>query len=193
MGANKPATTAYHEAGHAVAAFFLDLSIGRDSLTIVRKDCSAGVTQVHLQLTGDPELAAAPRTRVRIERFAVMSLAGNTAQKKYAPRSWFAASSDVLGAARLLECISGGCNDILNARLRVAELEARNLVNNRWDEISAVAASLIERKALTATQVEEVIKEVWDKRFGPLGWDRRSMRRLSTLPASDVLSGRTEG
>ena len=75
MRANKPATTAYHEAGHAVAAFFLDLSIGRGGVTIVPKDRSAGVTQIHLQLTEDPELAAAPRTRVRIERFAVMSLA----------------------------------------------------------------------------------------------------------------------
>jgi hypothetical protein len=82
-------TTAYHEAGHAVAAFFLGLRIGRAGITIVpnKKEGAAGTAHIPPDLKDNPEYLTLPRTYLRIENFAVMCLAGDRAQRKFAPRS----------------------------------------------------------------------------------------------------------
>ena len=77
--------TAYHEAGHAVAAFVLGLRIGRRGVTIVPNYDWDGSAHVLKQLREKPDTGVAPRTQVRIERFVMMCLAGDTAQRKYAP------------------------------------------------------------------------------------------------------------
>jgi hypothetical protein len=57
---------------------------------------------------------------------AVVDLAGDAAQREFAPRSRYAAHSDLHNLASLLEYISGS-NEMFNARLRVVSLQAQRL------------------------------------------------------------------
>jgi ATP-dependent Zn protease len=150
--------TAYHEAGHAVAAFILDLRIGRNGVTVVPDKIkqTLGMAHVLMQLQENPDVPVSPRTHVRIEKHAVMWMAGDAAEKKFRPGRHYGGRKDLQDAADLLGYISGS-NEITEARLKVAKLEAHSLVELRWREITAVANALVERKTLTAEQVHEVI------------------------------------
>lgn len=150
--------TAYHEAGHAVAAISLGLSIGRNGVTVVPDKIkqTLGTSHVLSQLRERPDVPVSPRTHVQIENRAVMDMAGDVAEKKFRPRRYYGGQTDLLHASDLLSCISEA-NDITEARLKVAILRAQSLVGRRWREITALANALVERKTLTAKQVREVI------------------------------------
>jgi ATP-dependent Zn protease len=150
--------TAYHEAGHAVAAFFLGMSIGRNGVTIVPDKIKQTLGTGHIlsQLRERPDVSVSPRTYVQIENRAVMDMAGDVAEKKFRPRRHYGGQTDLLHASDLLSCISES-NEITTARLNVAVLRARSLVELRRREITAVANALVERKTLTAEQVCEAI------------------------------------
>ena len=62
-------STAYHEAGHAVAAFVLRLKIGRRGVTIVpdKERDMLGYVNITAQLRERPDCATSARTRARIE------------------------------------------------------------------------------------------------------------------------------
>jgi ATP-dependent Zn protease len=164
-------STAYHEAGHAVAAFFLHLSIGRKGVTIIpdKINNSLGSAHVLAQLRENPELSDSPRTHVRIEDYAVMGLAGDVAEKKFHPRRRFGGHRDLNDAANLLSYISGS-NEVVQARMNVAIRCARDLVNCRWKEITAVATDLLEKKTLTGREVKEIIVREWG--FKPTSEER---------------------
>jgi hypothetical protein len=152
------AAIAHHEAGHAVAAFFLKLSIGRTGVSIIpdRTRQALGTSHVLSQLRERLDICVSPRTHVRIENLAVMCLAGDVAERKFYPRRHFGGQKDQHEAVELLSYISGS-NEIITARLKVAALQARGLVELRWQEIAAVAAALMENKTLTADQVRQAI------------------------------------
>jgi ATP-dependent Zn protease len=150
--------TAYHEAGHAVAAFFLGLRIGRKRVTVIpdKVKQTLGATHVLSQLRERPDVSVSTRTHVQIENRAVVCMAGDIAEKKFRPGRHYGGQTDLKHAFNLLESISRS-DEITEARLNVAILEARSLVELRWREITAVANALVERKTLTAEQVSEVI------------------------------------
>jgi ATP-dependent Zn protease len=151
--------TAYHEAGHAVAAFFLGLWIGRRGVTIVPNKAknTLGSAHVSKQLRENPDIDVSPRTFVRIEADAVVCLAGDLAQKKIDPRRRFGGQQDLHDAVSVLSYISSGSDEILSLRLKIAKLRARDLVDDRWQEIVAVAAALLDRKTLTREDVRQAI------------------------------------
>jgi hypothetical protein len=151
-------STAYHEAGHAVAAFFLNLTIGRRGVTIVpnQEEHTFGTAHVLPQLRDNPEYATQARTHVRIEKIAVMYLAGDAAERKFSRRRRFGAEQDRRHAVDLLDYLSGS-PEILQARLKLADLEATHLVTLRWNQIVAVANALVEHNTLTAQEVGEAI------------------------------------
>jgi ATP-dependent Zn protease len=162
-------STAYHEAGHAVAAFFLHLSIGRKGVTIIPDSDTLGAAYVQQQLRENPEFSTSPRTHVRIEDYAVMCLAGDAAHKKFHPRRRFGGQGDLSNAADLLSYISGS-KEVVQARMNVAIRCARDLVNCRWKEITAVATDLLEKKTLTGREVKEIIVREWG--FKPTSEER---------------------
>jgi hypothetical protein len=88
-----------------------------------------------------------------------MCLAGDAAQKKFNPRRRFGGQNDLHQAVELLGYISGS-NEVTQARLNVAHAHARDLVNCRWEEITAVATALLDRKTLTRDEVRQAIWSV---------------------------------
>jgi len=85
-----------------------------------------------------------------------MCMAGDVAEKKFQTRRRYGGQEDRQNADDLLSYISGSY-EVAAARLNVAILQARSLVEHRRREITAVANALVERKTLTAKQVREVI------------------------------------
>src|SRR5258708_560095 len=120
--------TAYHEAGHAVTALFLGLRIGRKRVTVLpdKVKQTLGATHVLKQLRERPDVSVSPRTHVQIENHAVMCMAGDIAEKKFCPGRHYGGQTDLKHALNLLESISRS-DEITEARLKVADLEARSL------------------------------------------------------------------
>ena len=149
------AEVAHHEAGHAVAAFVLHLSIGRKGVTIVPSDHALGA----LNIPGTPprtsRLGAIPHaTRGRLESYAIAAYAGYEAQKRFCPSCEFSGDDDEHNASELLSWVSSK-NETLSAHLTLARLEARDLVERYWKQIEAVATALLERKTLNREEVRQ--------------------------------------
>jgi hypothetical protein len=66
----KHESTAYHEAGHAVAAFVLALKIGKRGVSIVadRAKDFVGLAHVPVQVRERPDCAVSGRTRLHLEK-----------------------------------------------------------------------------------------------------------------------------
>ncbi len=85
------AATAYHEAGHAVIANSLHVPL--KSVTIKPGDGYSGMLHHAPVLTRRDirkinEYSETPHQRDRMEKLAMICLAGPMAQRRYAPRSW---------------------------------------------------------------------------------------------------------
>jgi hypothetical protein len=79
--------TAYHEAGHAVAALVLGVGIGRKGVSIVPGEGRAGFAHHRKGFVGDPSATRNTRMRRGAEKWAVICFAGEAAQRKWNPRS----------------------------------------------------------------------------------------------------------
>jgi ATP-dependent Zn protease len=129
-------STAYNEAGHAVAAFVLRMKIGRRGVTIVpdKEHDVLGYANIAAQLRERPDCAIGARTRARIEAWAVAHLAGHVAERKFNGRRRFDGHSDLLQASDLLEYISTSVEQF-DARLRVAYVGAQDLIEDNWPSV----------------------------------------------------------
>ncbi len=98
--------SAYHEAGHAVAAFALggrvnSISITRDGDTSGRGYCGSAPASDEI------EIAVRSRDRERIERVAILMCAGAVAEQRRAGRRSRWASRDLRQVNDLLSHVSG--------------------------------------------------------------------------------------
>ena len=85
-----------------------------------------------------------------------MWLAGDIAELKHNPIRKRGDHQDRANATDLLDYISAS-QPVLQARLKLAYAEARDLVECRWEWIEAVAKALLQRKRLTKRKVGEII------------------------------------
>lgn len=159
---NKDAATAYHEAGHAVVAWCLDLEVG--SATIVPDNDSAG--HVMIEPEEPSTCAAAVRggpwhpCRLLLEKRVMVLQAGEVAQRCYNPHSVRRGHSQ----DDFKKCV-----DIL--RIYAPDEEKRDvmphylllrkwtiyLIEQHWHLVEAVAKALLERRELSGAQILDVI------------------------------------
>jgi ATP-dependent Zn protease len=158
--------TAYHEAGHMVAAWELGLNV-------------LGAT-----IVPDPEAGYAGRVIVPVEdrvryadwvesegaylyAFMVMSYAGIEAGEKYvgAPMpemnidlGFVGPDSDYGQIADVLLSIAGPDEKDQIESSELAHRHAQNLVSARWGKIEAVAETLMERETLNERECREVLE-----------------------------------
>lgn len=153
--------TAYHEAGHAVAAFHLSMPV---YIVTIKPDVEAG-THGHvlhhnpLKRTSDIDIyEMTPKARDRMERLIMVSLAGGIAQRRYSLRSYrrFHTSGDHDNATCLALRIAGD-REGATLLLRYLSHRTENLVRTRWHEFKCVAEALLERTTLKPGEVREVI------------------------------------
>ena len=81
----KEQVVAHHEAGHFVAAVFLDVPVKH--VTITPDADSAGHNWIPLRFTERQEYQMSPSTVIRLEKRVMVALAGCEAQRKFRPSS----------------------------------------------------------------------------------------------------------
>lgn len=157
MTDKRKSAVAFHEAGHAVAAVFLNVPV--KSATIVRGPGYLGLVQyknVLARVNPDTE-GMSDRVRSRIERCIIVGLAGPLAQKRAFPRSlrkWHS-HRDYADACDLAVRVSGSAASA-TAFLKWLETRTGDLLDTRWQCVERVAAELLRRNTLEAAEIEKL-------------------------------------
>ena len=141
--------TAYHEAGHAVAAWRLGYrSIGA-SIT-AGHEFAGEVTHESVFRGGNVEFNESELTRSRVERAIIIRLAGPIAQKRYRRTSWrrWQGGADYAVAADLALRVCGS-GELASAFLKWLELRAKALIEEHWPAVERVANALLKQGVVT--------------------------------------------
>jgi hypothetical protein len=173
-------STAYHEAGHAVAAWWLghppkqvtiapgDGYEGRAQHASPFRNMSSDVSPAWT----DPESVEGVRMMRRFDHAIIITLAGPLAQKRHNPRShWrFGATgsragehvshgSDYQQVSDLIFRVYEGADKVADAYWRYMEARAEALVERLWPRIERLARVLLERETLTGREIREAITD----------------------------------
>ncbi len=152
-------STAYHEAGHAVAAWHF--RVRGKSLSIIPDGSSLGRFS-HAPYFGGlrPGLDDSPRCQRRLENMALVCLAAPAAQRKFYPRGYrrYHARGDYSEARNLLSYISRG-NTELDAHIALIEIRARNFVQSdkMWAAIEELAVALLDQREISGKGIKPII------------------------------------
>jgi hypothetical protein len=149
--------TAFHEAGHVVAAWRRGFKIY--SVTIVPTSEFRGHLQhanplrgIHLDYDGSP------RARLRAEAGIIVCLAGPEAQRRHSPRSWrsYHGARDHEKAADLAMSLNGS-DEAANAYLDWLAIVTRDEIALLWPLVKKAAHALVARRTLTAAVVKALL------------------------------------
>lgn len=154
--------TAYHEAGHAVAALQLGVGIGCDGVSIVPGEDFAGFAHVLKGFRGRPDVEMTGAMRLKAENRVIVSLAGPVAQRIYRPSSvrGHHGRSDRASAVDLLSFFAGSTRE-LTAYLRWLQVRTEEYVGSSlwWTMIDAVADALIARDRLSVSEIKVIVRD----------------------------------
>ena len=154
-------STAYHEAGHAVAAWRYGVRTKR--LSIVPEPSFAGQHVRHPYFGGiNQEWGSSPRAQRRVENMVLVCCAGPAAQRRFNPKGFrnYHAEGDWYQAINLLSHLTGD-DEILSAYFKLIDLRARKFVAQPsvWPLIEGLAETLLEREHLTGMEVRAIISD----------------------------------
>jgi hypothetical protein len=153
-------STAYHEAGHMVAAFHLGVPIRQ--ATIVPGDGYLGKVK-HQPLFPPIEIEAGDTRRIeaKISKRIIICLAGPAAQRRHRRSSWrlWHGKGDYETAADLAQTLNSGDEKATDAYLKWLSLRAERLIDHDWPLVTACAERLMSRKTLSRREVLQVIEE----------------------------------
>lgn len=149
--------TAYHEAGHAVAAW--RLGAGPRAVTIMSRSDSQGEVSYQSPLSNIRfDLDGSDRTRNRGERTIIICLAGPIAQRRFAPRSWrrWHGASDYHAAHEIALRLNKS-SKAAEAHLKWLEVRTEDLVDSLWNFIERVAVALSVRGMLSSDEIRSIL------------------------------------
>lgn len=156
----KPISTAYHEAGHAVAATILGLTF--TSVTIEPDEDSLG-NCIHPSVFGYEYRGIRERKKI-VRECIIVSYAGLQAEKIFNPKAeeWRSGEDkdSAFNLSREFCVLPKGCSCVGDEAhiefLGKLQREARHLIRQHWSFVSTVAEALLNAKTLTGDQVEEI-------------------------------------
>lgn len=149
--------TAYHEAGHAIAAWRKKIAI--KDVSIVGGEGFDGRVR-YKNPRGIFDLGAADQGKVRLktEALIAVSLAGPLAQRKFAPRTvrgWHG-QGDYEKASELALRLQGS-GDLATAYLRWMEISTAAMIEANWHNITALATALLGRGVVAGDEVMNIL------------------------------------
>jgi hypothetical protein len=149
-------TTAYHEAGHAVFAWYKGIKIKR--VTIIPDADSAGHVHHAKVIKGrSPELDNSARNRVRMENQIMISLAGLIAQRIWNPRTCrtYQCRSDHQTAVDVAMTYCGSGKQA-TAFLRYLHVCVDEFLRSPgiWRRVQGLAVELLRRNTMTGEEVD---------------------------------------
>lgn len=142
--------TAYHEAGHAVVAYYMGLAI--ESVSIVEDEESRGRVHSPLPEGFQPDEQREGNIEV-LESHLAVCLAGATAQELFTGEFVELEGNDLYGATRLMGSLGDTASD-------EAEQRAKDILRTEWTTVEALAARLLEQGELNSEQAVAVIEGV---------------------------------
>jgi hypothetical protein len=156
--------TAYHEAGHAIAAWRLRLRVSK--VTVEPDEDFSGMVahsspfrRSHMEGLELGEIT--PSIQRRAENLMVISLAGPAAQRNFNPQSVriYHSNSDHKAVCAILERLVEPSSDVFPAYYRLMKLRAEALVQNdvNWSAIEILARELLQRRTLKGSALREFI------------------------------------
>jgi ATP-dependent Zn protease len=152
--------TAYHEAGHAVAAWHVHLRFRRISIVPNGAEGTLGkVVLAGLRVTESDLYDMAPRTRDLFERRIIVSLAGEEAERLVSGRiSRHSGSRDREHVAELLFQMIAS-DEEASSYLKWLSARTRTLIRAEQNRplLDALANALLERRTLTGTTVRALL------------------------------------
>lgn len=162
------AAIAYHEAGHAIVAHFVEIGLHKNkAVSILADPKSLGRTRKSgAGLVHRTEWDGSDRKRLLAERHAMACLAGVEAQRHNDPRSIRSGdgSSDWSAACELLEPFVESPEE-LRAWMKLLLVRTRQIVTDRWRYIEALAKELLICREMTREDVFKVIESVTESRL----------------------------
>jgi hypothetical protein len=152
--------TAYHEAGHVVAAFFFNVPFRKKGATIIPDGVAFGGVHTKNIFRDKPDVNDSDAVRLRCERKAMVSLAGIIAQRKFNNRSvrHGHGSADRETAIDLMSYFFAP--PVLEANLKFLIVQVESLFEHHpyaWQLVEAVAAALLEKKQLSGAELRQII------------------------------------
>ena len=159
MRISKRESIAYHEAGHAVAAWSLGLKIRK--ATIVPADGHLDLVVHDSPLPGISSSVGVSAGAERKANNAVMTyLAGPAAQRKFRPRSWRSqhGQADYDSATGFALWLNDGDAEMATAYLEWMGLRAERIITNNWRFVVAVAEKLLRENVLDRSAVIDTIE-----------------------------------
>ncbi len=161
------AATAYHEAGHAAAAWLLGIKLRKvtitpegDALGYVARCGIAFPKRVREALESGGSEREKAWAQYIAERHAIYCIAGIEAQKRFNPHSvrHYHAKADREAALEGLVRLAAS-NTIL-LYWRILKIRANNLLKNRgtWKAVKALADELMKRKTLSGDEAFEIMR-----------------------------------
>ncbi|QEN87722.1 hypothetical protein FZC33_15965 [Labrys sp. KNU-23] len=150
--------TAYHEAGHAVLAARCGVHLVKAS--IIPNGRVGGYVRFVQIRDCPPNLAITSEEwrKIQCERDCIISLAGEIAQKRYAPRSLrrMFPYRDVFDTIRAARDAHGNI-ELINPYVKYLTHLTRTLVDDCWEEIERVATALLEKDELSGLEIWKLI------------------------------------
>jgi len=157
--------TAYHEAGHAVTQWALDLGIKEVTIVPSEEKGEAGYS-IHKSEFNESCMDLGEETVH--QRWAVVRLAGHWAQVKWDPEIGDeGCGDDYRYAADHIEQLCYSKEDEENhAWWLVLKYRTKALIINYWPEIEAFATQLLQRGTIIEDEAEKIIRECLNARKG---------------------------
>lgn len=163
-------STAYHEAGHAVASYLLHHRFSK--VTIAPNLGEGYLGQVDQSyLTKDPN-GVYQSQRDRVERDVLIFLAGESAEARFlGHHNWKGASQDTRSALDLLEILAPEpTGEETSAYFRLMACRAKTLWlecipggQHRWSAVRVLAEALLVKDTLGYREARKIVAEVIDK------------------------------
>lgn len=140
--------TAFHEAGHAVAAWSCGLPVYRVSIQ-PEGDAKGVVSHRNPLARVRLDLDGSDKARMKAEAAIIVCLAGPASQRRFNARSYrkHHSASDFDTAAELALRLNSSA-EAANAYLDWLRIRADDLIAGRWKIVTALAGLLLERAEL---------------------------------------------
>jgi len=154
LGGGQEEASAYHEAGHAVVAVLLGIRLGKEGASIIPECDTEGWVHLRKGFSGNPKYDNNIKVRDGLETRVMISLAGETAQRRFWPSSVrsYEGMSDRHHAVNELSYLTSSPEE-LEPYLRWLDIRVNRMIACHWKQTTTVANALLEKKRLSAKEV----------------------------------------
>lgn len=152
--------TAFHEAGHVVAAIALKRGVRR--VTVVPNDEAQALGQFHGQKIADsiqPDVRIDARTRATLEAEVMVCLAGGITEWRFTGKKPKGCGTDLAKAVGLAEYLTGSPKETA-AYVEWLRCRVDNLLATPWNmnAVRRLAGALLEQNTLSGAAARRIVR-----------------------------------